>query len=207
MTSLNVTPDELYNLKEYFRFHSWEMPTDKKTALWNIVDAKMEVENLLDKLLECSVDERDTYVGELVSYMFTIIVNRYYVHYNFDEHHDDKPIMMTISDDAINSNDEAIEVLMDSMHNLCAYIREMQMLKDNISSCINSPVTNSDAMTGEYTLNYIIKYITQFKSNRMYWSSDTFGSYYENIINTCMHIACLICAAHLDNDKIITEEE
>ena len=96
---------------------------------------------------------------------------------------------------------------MDSMHNLYAYIREMQMLKDNISSCINSPVTNSDAMTGEYTLNYIIKYITQFKSHGMYWSSDTFGSYYENIINTCMYIACLICATHIDNDKIITEEE
>ena len=47
MTSVNVTPDELYNLKEYFRFHSWEMPTDKKTALWNVLDAKMEVENLL----------------------------------------------------------------------------------------------------------------------------------------------------------------
>ena len=206
MTSLNVTPDELYNLKEYFRFHSWEMPTDKKTALWNIADAKGEVENLLDKLLECSVDERDTYIDELMSYMFTIIVNRYYVHYNFDEHHDDKPIMMAIPYDAINSSEEAIEALMDNMHNLYAYIREMQMLKDNISSCINSPVTNSDAMTGEYTLNYIIKYITQFKSHGMRWSSDTFDSYYEKIINTCMYIACLICAAHLDNDKIITEE-
>ena len=96
---------------------------------------------------------------------------------------------------------------MDSMHNLCAHIREMQMLKDNISSCINSAVTNSDAMTGEYKLNDIIKHITQFKSHGMYWSSDKFGSYYENIINTCMYIACLICATHIDNDKIITEEE
>lgn len=206
MTSLNVTLDELYSLKEYFRFHFWEMPTDKKTALWNIADAKSEVENLLDKLLECSVDERDTYIDELVSYMFTIIVNRYYVHYNFDEHYYDKPIMMTISDDVINSSDEAIEVLMDNIHNLCAYIREMQMLKDNISSCINDAVTNSDAMTGEYKLNDIIKHITQFKSHGMYWPNDTFGSYYEKIINTCMYIACLICTAHIDNDKIITEE-
>ena len=134
MTSLNVTPDELYSLKEYFNFHSWEMPTDKKTALWNIVDAKGEVENLLDKLLKCSVDERDTYTGDLVSYMFNIIVNRYYIYYNFDEHHDDKPIMMAISGDVINSSEEAIEALMDSMHNLYAYIREMQMLND--SHCI-----------------------------------------------------------------------
>ena len=211
MTSVNVTPDELYNLKEYFRFHSWEMPTDKKTALWNVLDAKMEVENLLDKLLECSVDERDTYTDDLVSYMFTIIVNRYYIYYNFDEHYNDKSvdnlITMIVSHDAINSNEEAIEVLMDSMHNLYTYIREMQMLKDNISSCINSAVTNSDDITGEHKLNDIIKRITQFKSHGVCWSSDTFGSYYENIINTCMHIACLICAIHLDNDKIITEEE
>lgn len=207
MTSLNVTPDELYNLKEYFRFHSWEMPTDKKTALWNIVDAKGEVENLLDKLLKCSVDERDTYTGDLVSYMFTIIVNRYYVHYNFDEHYNGKPVAMIISHDIINSNEEAIEVLMDSMHNLYAYIREIQMLNDNISSCINSAVTTSDDMTGEHKLNDIIKRITQFKSHGMYWSSDTFDSYYEKIINTCMYIACLICVIHLDNDKIITEEE
>ena len=170
MTSLNVTPDELYSLKEYFNFHSWEMPNDKKTALWNIVDAKGEVENLLDKLLKCSVDERDTYTGDLVSYMFNIIVNRYYVHYNFDEHYYDKPIAMTISCDAINSNEEAIEALMDSMHNLYAYIREMQMLNDNISSCINSAVTTSDDMTGEHKLNDIIKRITQFKSHGMYWS-------------------------------------
>ena len=146
MTSVNVTPDELYSLKEYFRFHSWEMPTDKKTALWNVLDAKMEVENLLDKLLECSVDERDTYTGDLVSYMYAIIVNRYYIYYNFDEHYNDKSvdnlITMIVSHDAINSNEEAIEVLMDSMHNLYTYIREMQMLKDNISSCINSAVTN-----------------------------------------------------------------
>ena len=206
MTNLNVTPDELYSLKEYFHFHFWEMPTDKKTALWNIADIKREVEILLDKLLESSVDERDMHIDELVSYMYTIIVNRYYIYYNFDEHYDDKPIMMTISHNVINSSDEAIEVLMDNMHNLYVYIREMQMLKDNISSCINSAVTNSDAMTGEYKLNDIIKHITQFKSHGMYWSNDTFGSYYEKIINTCMHIACLICAAHLDNDKIITEE-
>ena len=205
MTSLNVTPDELYSLKEYFNFHSWEMPTDKKTALWNIVDAKGEVENLLDKLLKCSVDERDTYIDKLVSYMYAIIVNRYFIYYNFDEHYYDKPIAMTISCDAINSNEEAIEALMDSMHNLYAYIREMQMLNDNISSCINSAVTTSDDMTGEHKLNDIIKRITQFKSHGM-WSSDTFGSYYENIINTCMYIVCLICATHLDNDKIITEE-
>lgn len=206
MTSLNVTPDELYSLKKYFEHHFWEMPTDKKTALWNIAYAKSEVENLLDKLLECSVDERDTYIDELVSYMFTIIVNRYYVHYNFDEHYNGKPVARIISHDIINSNDEAIEVLMDNKHNLYAYIREMQMLKDNISSCINGAVTNSDAMTGEYKLNDIIKHITQFESHGMYWSSDTFGSYYEKIINTCMYIACLICIAHLDNDKIITEE-
>lgn len=206
MTNLNVTPDELFSLKTYFHYHFWEMPTDKKTALWNIADAKAEVENLLDKLLECSVDERDTYIGELVSYMFTIIVNRYYVHYNFDEHYYDKPIMMTISGDVINSSDEAIEFLMDNKHNLYAYIREMQMLKDNISSCINSAVTNSDAITGEHKLNDIIKRITQFKSHGMCWSNAKFDSYYEKIINTCMHIACLICATHLDNDKIITEE-
>lgn len=205
MTSLNVTPDELYDLKKYFHFHSWEMPTDKKTALWNIADARREVENLLDKLLECSVDERDTYIDELVSYMFTIIVNRHYVHYNFDEHHDDKPIMMTISDDVINSSEEAIEALMDNTHNLYAYIREMQMLKDNIPSCINSTMTNSDVIAGEYKVNDIINHITQFKSHGMYWSSNTFGSYYEKIINTCMYIACLICATHLD-DKIITKE-
>ena len=104
------------------------------------------------------------------------------------------------------TEEEAIEALMDSMHNLYAYIREMQMLNDNISSCINSAVTTSDDMTGEHKLNDIIKRITQFKSHGMYWSSGTFGSYYGKIINICMYIACLICATHLDNDKIITEE-
>ena len=199
MTSLNVTPDELfYSFKVYFNYHFWEMPTDKKTALWNILDAKSEVEKLLDKLLKCSVDERDTYTGDLMSYMFNIIVNQYYIHYNFDVHYYGKPIAMTISSDVINSNEEAIKALMDSMHNLYAYIREMQMLNDNISSCINSAVTTSDD---------VIKRITQFKSHGMYWSSDTFGSYYEKIINTCMRIACLICATHIDNDKIIITEE
>lgn len=131
-TSIKITPDELYSLNGYFYKQFWDMPTDKKSALWNIANAKNEIEHLLDILLECSIDESKQYIDELISYIYSVIVNRYYIYYKYDEHYGDEP-MMSLSDE-ISSSEDAIYALMDKFHELYDNIREMHIVKDNIGA-------------------------------------------------------------------------